>query len=403
MASFYCKAVNAGGDSIDEIRESLSIDTMVKELQHEGYVPIKVVPAESLSVRFLGVNKKRLKHNQILVFTQELATLLAADLPLDYALKTMQSLTKDVSGINTVVDVLLKKIKQGEPLSSALEQQACGFSRFYISIIKAGEAGGDIAGSLQHLSEYLERIESLRSTVVSAMVYPAILLFTSIASIILLMTLVLPQFAELFESAGKELPLPTIIVMSISSGLQTYWWLIVILFIALALSFQYILRTPSLRYQWDKWCINLPIIGDFLAKIEVARFSYTLSSLLKKGVPLLDALGIVKNTMTNSLMSELIDEARSNLKQGKSISSAIAQQEQFPLMAVQMIKLGEETGNLEGILSKLSTTYDREVKVSIQRMLSLFEPILILGLGVIIAGIIFSVLMAVVSLNDFAF
>jgi len=403
MASFYCKAVNAAGDNLNELREGESIDTVIKNLQKEGYIPIRVVKAESLLARFYGVKKKVLNHKQILLFTQKLATLLQAGLPLDNALKTMQSLTQDSADVSDVVDILLKKIKQGEALSFALEQQSCGFTKFYIGIIKAGEAGGDLAGSLQHLADYLERVESLRSTIVSAMVYPAILLLSSIVSIILLMTLVLPQFADLFESAGKSLPLPTVIVMSISEWLQSYWWTLLVIFIGFAMLFQYIQDTQHLRYRWDTWILKLPLIGDLLSKVEVARFSYTLESLLGKGVPLLDALITVKNTMSNTAMSELIDLARTNLKQGKPISLALAHQGRFPILAIQMIKLGEETGNLQGVLARLSITYDKEVKISVQRMLSLFEPALILTLGVVIAGIIFSVLMAVVSLNDFTF
>jgi len=403
MSSFHCKAVHANGDTIDEIREADCIESIVSELQTNGYVPIRVAPASTFSIRLAGKGKARLKNTHLLLFTQELASLLGAGLPLDHALATMLDLTEELPPVHRIVDSVLKKVKQGAVLSDALEQQDCGFTQFYVGIIKAGEAGGDVASSFQQLSDYLERMVTLRSTVVSALVYPAILLFTSIASIILLMTLVLPQFAELFADAGKQLPMPTVVVMAISSALQQYWWLLVVLFIGLALLMQYVLQTPHLRYKWDKRCLNLPAIGSLIKKIEVTRFSDTLSSLLAKGVPLLEALAIVKTTMSNSVMVELMDSARQHLKQGKLISTALSESNTFPKLAVQMIKLGEETGDLKSILGRLSTTYDREVKTSIERLMSLFEPILILVLGVIIAGIIFSVLMAIVSINDFAF
>ena len=403
MASFHCKAVHANGDSIDEIREAACVENIVNDLQSNGYVPIRVVPANTFSLRIMREGKGHLKNTQVLLFTQELASLLGAGLPLDHALTTMLDLTEELPAVHRIVDGVLKQVKQGVALSDALEQQAGGFSSFYLGIIKAGEAGGDVAGSCQELADYLEKMATLRSTVVSALVYPAILLFTSIASIVLLMTLVLPQFSELFADAGKQLPMPTLVVMSISSALQQYWWLLVFLFIGIMLLIQHVSKTPPLRYKWDKRCLNMPAVGSLIKKIEVTRFSHTLSSLLAKGVPLLDALTIVKTTMSNRVVVELMDSVRQHLKQGKLISTALEGSNAFPKLAVQMIKLGEETGDLKNILDRLSITYDREVKVSIERLMALFEPILILVLGVIIAGIIFSVLMAIVSINDFAF
>ena len=395
--------MHANGDSIDEIREAACVENIVNDLQSNGYVPIRVVPANTFSLRIMREGKGHLKNTQVLLFTQELASLLGAGLPLDHALTTMLDLTEELPAVHRVVDGVLKQVKQGVALSDALEQQAGGFSSFYLGIIKAGEAGGDVAGSCQELADYLEKMATLRSTVVSALVYPAILLFTSIASIVLLMTLVLPQFSELFADAGKQLPMPTLVVMSISSALQQYWWLLVFLFIGIMLLIQHVSQTPLLRYKWDKRCLNMPAVGSLIKKIEVTRFSHTLSSLLAKGVPLLDALTIVKTTMSNRVMVELMDSVRQHLKQGKLISTALEGSNAFPKLAVQMIKLGEETGDLKNILDRLSITYDREVKVSIERLMALFEPILILVLGVIIAGIIFSVLMAIVSINDFAF
>lgn len=403
MPAFYCKAVHSEGNALDEVREADSMERLVFDLQNEGYVPIHVVPANSLLGYFRSGSRQKLKNKHILVFTQELATLLQAGLAMDASLKTMLDLTEDWPMLHAVIGRLLKKMKQGMALSDALEQQSCGFSRFYIGIVRAGEAGGDVGQALQHLSEYLERVEALRSTVVSALVYPSILLLTSIASIVLLMTLVLPQFAELFETSGKALPLPTLVVMSASHALQSYWWLLLLVLLGAGLVMQSVLQTSHLRMRWDRKCLRFPLVGELVQKIEVTRFSYTLGSLLTRGVPLLDALTIVQSTINNRVIAETMGTARQNLKQGRTMSSALEADHLFPKLAVQMIKLGEETGKLPEMLNKLSATFDQEVKASVQRLLSLFEPVLILGLGVIIALIIFSVLMAVVSLNDFAF
>lgn len=403
MPSFYCKAVHADGSLIDGVREASSLESIVSDLQRDGYVPIRVVPANTMALRVFSNAKQDLNNKQILFFTQQLATLLQAGLPMDQALKMLLELSESLAAVNSVSEQVFKKIKQGVSLSNALQQQDCGFSRFYIGIIKSGEASGDLAGSLQHLAEYLERIDALRSTVVSALVYPAILLFTSVASIVLLMTLVLPQFAELFANAGKDLPLATSIVMGIAEGLETYWWLLVLVFIGCAGLFQHVLTNPELRYRWDRWCLGAPLVGDLIKKVEVTRFSYTLSSLLANGLPLLEALSIVENTLTNRLLVEQVEQARESLKQGKMMSSVFDEHEHFPKMVVRMIRLGEETGKLPQVLEKLASSYDQEVKVSLQRLLSLFEPVLILVLGLMISGIIFSVLLALVSINDFAF
>ena len=403
MPLFKCEAVHPNGDRINELRDAQSADSILLDLQNNGYVPIKIVKTSGgfsfLNRPMLG----RLKDQDLLFFTQELSTLLQAGMPLDRAFRMLLDLTQESPLLHQVVDKALVKVKQGVALSIALEEQACGFSKFYIGILRAGEATGNVATSLQQLAEYIERMQALRRSVSSALVYPTILLVTSVASIILLMTLVLPQFATLFADAGKELPLPTQIVMGVSGALQQYWWLLIVLFIAFALLIQTVLQTPDLRYQWDRKCLTLPMVGELIKKIEVTRFSHTLSSLLLNGVPLLDALAIVKRTLTNTVMIGVMDDVSQHLKQGRLMSPVLEKSNAFPQLAVQMIKLGEETGDLKGVLSRLSITYDKEIKVTIQRLLSLFEPVLILLLGVIIAGIIFSVLMAIVSINDFAF
>jgi len=253
------------------------------------------------------------------------------------------------------------------------------------------------------LSDYLERSKELRETVSTALIYPAILVTMAGLSLLLLLTFVVPQFTEMFESAGKELPLPTQIVVGIAQGLRDYWWTLPLLAIAITSYVRYQMADPARRYTWDRRFLRLPLVGDLIKKIEVANFSRTLATLLGNGVSLLGALNIVKETLGNRVVAEKIDLAAESLKQGGGLSGPLVDSGLFPTLAVQMVKLGEESGHLDEMLERVAVTYDKEIKIAIQRLLALLEPVLIVGLGIMIAGIIISILMAILSVNDLAF
>jgi general secretion pathway protein F len=298
---------------------------------------------------------------------------------------------------------VLEAVKGGAQLSDALERQTGVFSRFYLNLIRAGEAGGALEQVLERLSAYLESSRELREIVTTAMIYPAILVTMAGASLLLLLTFVVPQFTEMFESAGKELPLPTQIVVGVAQGLKDYWWALPLLFIGVSSYFRYQFADRDRRYVWDRRLLGLPLFGDLIKKITVANFSRTLATLLGNGVTLLTALTIVKDTVNNLVVAEKIGLAVENLKEGGGLSAPLIESGLFPTLAIQMIKLGEESGHLDQMLDRVATTYDKEVKTAIQRLLALLEPVLIVGLGIMIAGIIISILMAILSVNDLAF
>jgi general secretion pathway protein F len=207
----------------------------------------------------------------------------------------------------------------------------------------------------------------------------------------------------MFESAGKELPLPTQIVVGIAGGLRDYWWALPLFAIGLVSYVRYQMADPDRRYAWDRRLLRLPLVGELIKKIEVANFSRTLATLLGNGVSLLTALTIVKETLGNRVVADKIDLAVESLKQGGGLSAPLVESGLFPTLAVQMVKLGEESGHLDEMLERVAVTYDKEIKISIQRLLALLEPVLIVGLGIMIAGIIISILMAILSVNDLAF
>ncbi len=405
MPLYFYKAVNREGETLEAEREAADEAALLLALQGEGLLPIKIAPASSKPFAWLrfGAKKSGVSRKDIALFTHELLTLLQAGLPLDRALVVLLELTETQPNLNAMIAKVLEAVKGGAQLSDALERQTGVFSRFYLNLIRAGEAGGALEQVLERLSDYLDRSRELRETVTTAMIYPAILVTMAAASLLLLLTFVVPQFTEMFESAGKELPLPTQVVVGVASALRDYWWALPLLFMGVASYFRYQMADRDRRYVWDRRLLALPLVGDLIKKITVANFSRTLATLLGNGVTLLTALTIVKDTLNNLVVAEKIDLAVDSLKQGGGLSAPLIESGLFPTLAIQMIKLGEESGHLDQMLDRVASTYDKEVKTAIQRMLALLEPVLIVGLGIMIAGIIISILMAILSVNDLAF
>ncbi len=403
MPLFTYKAVNSLGETEEGIKDAIDEHTLITALHSEGYIPIRVAPANSRS--FLGWRSKQSKLSQkdIALMTGELATLLESDLPLDKSLLVLMDLTEDNVRLTKLIARVLDKVKGGATLADALEQQSGIFSKFYLNMIRAGEAGGSLGDVLTRLAEYLESSQELKDTVSTALIYPAILLVMSLASLFVMLTFVVPQFTEMFESAGKALPVSTQIVVGLAEWLQSYWWvlLISIIFISSYMTMQ--LANPTTKKVWDGRFLKLPLAGSIITNKETANISRTLGTLLGNGVSLLAALTIVRETVDNLVLAAAIEEAEEQLKQGKHLSDALLSKGLFPKMAMQMIKMGEETGRLEEMLLRVATIYDKQLRVAIQRMLAFLEPVLIISLGLMIAGIIVSILLAILSVNDLAF
>lgn len=403
MPLFTYKVVNSLGETEVGLRDAISEQTLIAALHSEGYLPIRVAPANSRS--FLGWRSKQSKLSQkdIALMTGELATLLESDLPLDKSLLVLMDLTEDNVRLTKLIARVLDKVKGGATLADALEQQSGIFSKFYLNMIRAGEAGGSLGQVLTRMSEYLESSQELKDTVSTALIYPAILLVMSLASLFVMLTFVVPQFTEMFESAGKALPVSTQIVVGLADWLQSYWW---VLFISIVLISSYMtmqLANPTTKKVWDGRFLKLPLAGTIITHKETANISRTLGTLLGNGVSLLAALTIVRETIDNLVLAAAIEEAEQQLKQGKHLSDALLSKGLFPKMAMQMIKMGEETGRLEEMLLRVATIYDKQLRVAIQRMLAFLEPVLIISLGLMIAGIIVSILLAILSVNDLAF
>jgi general secretion pathway protein F len=400
------EAVDAAGETLRDELEAPTPDAAVEQLRDRGLLPLSVNEAKGGLFRGglgqpLFSKRRALSRKAIGLFTQQLASLLGAGMPLDRALTILIGVAEDEQS-KTLLERVQEKVRGGSALADALEAQGA-FSRFYLNMIRAGEAGGALETVLKRLNEFLERSQALRETVTSALIYPTILLTVAALSVIILLTFVVPQFERLFADAGKALPLATQIVIAIGNGFQHYWWagLLVIGLIVMTVRRQ--LSQPENRARWDHWLLRLPLIGDLIAKVETARLSRTLGTLLGNGVSLLNALTIVRETLSNQVLAVALGEVAEHAKTGRGLAEPLLETGNFPKLAVQMIRVGEETGQLQEMLIQVADTYDGEVQTAVKRLLTLLEPVLILGLGVVIAAIIMSILVAILSLNELAF
>jgi len=405
MPLYSYKVINTQGETEEGIKNAVNQQTLLAEFQAQGFIPIHIeIAREKTFLGFrAGTSSVRLSNKEIMVLTDELATLLESGLPLDRSLQVLIQLTEDNDKLSKLVVQILEKVKGGASLAEALETQPRVFSRFYLNMIRAGEMGGSLGDVLARLAKYLQRSQELKETVTTALIYPAILLIMSLASLLVMLTFVVPQFTEMFDSAGKALPIPTQIVVALAEGLQAYWWLLLLAVIILSSYMKSQLADPLRRKVWDARFLAMPLFGDIILHMEIAHLSRTLGTLLGNGVSILKALGIVRETAGNTVITDLLAEAEQHLKQGKSMSDALINSECFPKLAVQMIKMGEETGRLEEMLLRIADIYDKQLRTAIQRMLALLEPALIITLGLMIGGIIVSILLAILSVNDLAF
>jgi len=407
MPVFQYKAASIDGEVINGTLSGTSREQVVAQLQALGQIPIQVNEStqpgsKSRSRSPIFRRTRRITDQHISNATRELATLLRAGLPLDRALTILASLSEG-ERMKQLLEEIREQVKGGATLADAMQAQEGVFNRFYLNLLRAGESGGALEVVLERLAEHMEQSREVQDTLLSALIYPAILIFVAVVSIFILLGYVVPQFSELFEGVGQVLPLPTRITIATGEFLQNFGWVVVLLAAAAAWRVRYQLSQPAGRYQWHARFLKLPLAGSIITKIEVTRFARTLGMLLHNGVPLLKALSIVKDTVDNRVIADGLERVASSLKEGQSLAAPLAEVAHFPAFAVHMIRVGEESGRLEDILQQVAQVYERETQTTIKRALALLEPILILVLGVVIAGVIISILMAILGINELVF
>jgi general secretion pathway protein F len=401
VALFKYKALSTTGEALDGQMEAANADEVIVRLQDQGYLPVEARRAEEGGEGFSLANigrRKTLGDAQILQFTQQLATLLAAGQPLDRALGILLDLPESADA-RKVIERIRESVRGGAPLSTALEQQHGLFSRLYVNLVRAGESGGGLDGALRRLADYLERSAELRSRIVNALIYPAILIVLVLGSVLFLLTAVVPQFQELFESLDVELAWYTSAVMATSAGIRQGWPLLLAAVLLLAWWLNGRLRDPAWRLRMDQRLLASRLTGSLVARLDTARLARTVGTLVGNGVPLMTALNLGRNVLSNRVLANALDVAAAEVKSGAGLGYALGRTKLYPRLAVQMIQVGEESGELDAMLLKVADTFDLETRNAIDRLLALLVPALTVLMTVVVGALILSVLLPIYDLT----
>lgn len=394
MPVYYYKASTREGAVIEGILNSSDDKMAAEKLKDSGLILLSI--SESKKESKQSIFSPSL-HNHLLSFTTELAALLNAGLPLDRSLVILSE-TSTNNAMRDVITSLTRSINEGKSLSEALQKHGNLFSRLYVNVVRAGESGGVLELVLDKLGEFLESTKEMKESIYSAMIYPAFLTLMGGASIIVLLTYVIPKFTTIFEDLDQTLPLSTQILISISNMLIGYWWIFLIITGLFFYSFKKFISNESGKLKWDSF--KLKVMGNIVIKLETARICRTLGTLSKSGVPLLQALGNVREIVGNSVIRNSIDGIIKGVKEGRGLSEPIIETGLFPPLALSMIKVGEETGRIEEMLLKIADTYEKSLNVTIKRFVNLLEPLMILTMGVVVGLIVMSMLLAIFSINE---
>jgi general secretion pathway protein F len=404
MPEYLYKATTLSGQTVKGSMDGKDEETIIQSLHQLGYIPIRILSTqeEASGFHFSSLLPKRVGIRNLLTFTQELSTLVSAGLPIDRSLQILGTLTENKRLREAVKDVL-KRVEGGSSLTEALGYHPRIFPKLYINMIKAGESGGFLEVILSRLVRYLQNTKELREYLISVMIYPLILTIVSGISIAILVTFVIPRFARIFSDLGQAIPLPTQIVLSFSQLVRGYWWAglgtVALIYIGLKMYTQ----DEERKWRWDRSKLRWFAIGDLIKKVEVARFSRTLGTLLQSGVSILPALNLVKEISQNRAISRSISYIHDRLREGKGISKSLEETDVFPPLAVHMIGVGEETGRLDEMLIKVAETYEENVQTSVKRFVALLEPLIIILMGAVVGFIVVSILLAIFSINEIPF
>lgn len=401
MPQFSYKAIGRDGKSFNGVIEADGMELASRQLRGQGFTLLKLEPGGDLDARAARAAGKPPRRQDILSMTSELAVLLRAGLPLDRALKVLIDMAA-LPQMHQLLSEMLTAVKGGKALSQAMAPHEELFGTFYISMVRSGEASGQLSSVLDRLVEYLENAKANRDSVVSALIYPAILLVVSVLSIVLMLGFVVPQFQTLFEDMGEGLPLLTRVVVDSAEFIKSWGWLMLLAVVGLVFYLRRWAATDEGKTSLHRRMLKLPLAGGIIFEFEVSKFARTVGTLLGNGVSLLKAISIAIDTVDNRIIREALDVLPPAVKAGKRMSVALADTGMFTPMVIQMIRVGEESGSLDQMMLELAKVFDGHVQSGVKRGLALLEPVLILGMGFVIAVIIIAILMGILSVNDLA-
>ena len=405
METFYYEATTHEGKIITGTLAVTNERLAIDRIQDMGYYPLKVsrvVKRENVVKRLLSSVQNRISTKDIMLVTYQLGVLLDAGFTLDKSLSILSEMTEKEK-LKEMMNDILSQVKGGRSFSDALSKYPSSFPMFYVNMVKAGEAGGFLENTISRMAAYLENTEGLKEDVRTALVYPFVLSIVGGAAVIVLLTFVVPQFSKIFSDMGRDLPLPTVILLGISHTLVKFWWAIALFVIAVITIIKKYLNSQEGRRTWDSMKFRLPLFGKLFKETAVSRFARTFGTLLGSGVPILNALQIVKGTLGSDKIAEIISSVRESVRKGKGLSEPLKNSDIFPPLALHMVTVGEETGRLDEMLIKIADRFDLEVRITVKRMLSLLEPALILTMGIIVGFIVIAMLTAIFSINELPF
>ena len=399
MATFHYKALATDGRTragtlvVDDDRAA------IRELRRQGLTPVFIGAEKQRGLELSFTRKKKAKAADILHFTQEIATLLNAGVPLDRAIEITSELTEQPR-FKSVVQDLQRTLRGGKSFGDTLAAHPDVFSDLYVNMVRAGEVSGSLPIVMDRLAEFERQRDELRGYIISSLTYPALLILVGSASIFILLRFVIPRFAEAFTSSNIPMPLPMEILLTISNLVQSYGLLVIALLVAGAAALRSWTRTPEGRLKWDAFQLKIPILGQALLKADVSRFARAMGTLVANTVPLVQAITITKGILANKVLSNALDVVIKGVKRGEGVSGPIKKAGVFPALAGHLLTVGEETGHLDDMFHRMADIYEKDTREAIKRFTALFEPVVILVLGVVVGAMILSVMLAITSINQ---
>ncbi|MBU4317649.1 MAG: type II secretion system inner membrane protein GspF, partial [Proteobacteria bacterium] len=405
MPVFEYSALDPHGKSLKGIMDAESALAARRKIRNAGKFPVTIRELEESTSKKPGKGFslprlfRRVKPAETAIITRQLSTLLSAGLPLVTALDTIVPQMK-AHAFKTILAQIKDAIVEGSSFADALADYPETFSPLYYNMVKAGESSGTLEIVLARLADITEKQQALNSRIQAAMIYPIFMGFIGFAVLAFLMTVVVPQITSIFEDMNQALPTPTVVLISISSFIKSYWWALFLLGILLFILFRRFRRTEKGRYYWNKAQLGFPLAGNLAKKLAISRFSRTLGSLLANGVPMMNALAIVKNISPNVLISKAVENAAEDVGKGRGLAQSLGESNIFPNLPVQMIQIGEQSGELESMLGKIADIYESDVEISILKLTSLLEPLIILVMAVMVGFIVISICLPIIEMNQ---
>ncbi len=405
MPIYEYKGLNKAGKQVKGLLDAESVNVLRSTLQAKGIFVTEVFEgrgqAGSAQNRDVNFTKmfERVKISDIAVFTRQMATLIRAGIPL---LETLSALTEQAEKeeLKRILSDIRRRVNEGSSLANVLGDHPKAFTPLYVNMVRAGESSGNLDVVLDRLTGFLDAQIELRSKIIGAMVYPIIMAFVGVGILGVLFAFVIPKVTAIFKNQGQALPWITNLLIGSSELIGSYWWIIFPTLAGIVIAFVRWTRSKTGEIKWDRFVLKIPIVGSLVRMIAISRFSSTLATLLASGVPLLTALDIVKNILGNTRLVEVIEDARVNIREGESIAQPLKRSGEFPPLVTHMIAVGERSGQLEEMLENVAFSYKQQVDIQIDAMTKVLEPIMIVGMGIVVAFIVFAIMLPILQLNQ---